>query len=78
MRSASHILEAMKLKPGNIYNWQAMTFLGWKTERLGSAYGYHLEDYFNSEGRYKGPDEYGIEPILEGMQWKVRKTKTLR
>ncbi len=28
--------------------------------------GYVLADYFDREGRYRGPDAHGIEPIVSG------------
>ena len=29
--------------------------------------GYHLDDYFDEQGRYKGPDQYGVEPEFREM-----------
>jgi hypothetical protein len=41
--------------------------VGW-TEGDGSGHeGYNVADYFDFQGRYKGPDEHGIEPIFREM-----------
>ena len=37
---------------------------GWTAGDGTSTDGYHVEDYF-AGGSYAGPDEHGIEPILE-------------
>jgi hypothetical protein len=33
-------------------------------QRIESPYGYHYRDYWTDDGRYRGPDEYGIEPVM--------------
>jgi hypothetical protein len=41
--------------------------IGW-TEGDGTGHeGYNVADYFDPEGRYRGPDEHGIEPIFRAM-----------
>jgi hypothetical protein len=39
--------------------------LGWTVGDGSRTDGYHVEDYFGADGHYLGPDEHGIEPILE-------------
>lgn len=29
--------------------------------------GYHVDNYFDSQGRYKGADEFGVEPTFREM-----------
>lgn len=54
----------MKLTKGNTYDLATLTCTGW-TEGDGSGSdGYNVSDYFDSAGRYLGPDEHGIEPIF--------------
>jgi len=33
-------------------------------QRIEAPYGYHYRDYWTDDGRYLGPDEYGIEPVM--------------
>ena len=55
----------MILETGQIYERAALTFIGW-TEGDGSEpLGYSVKYYFDSQGRYLGPDICGIEPIFE-------------
>jgi hypothetical protein len=48
------------MKTYNI-NGKLMVPTGW----TGEAIGYNVDDYFDSAGRYKGPDIHGIEPTWE-------------
>ena len=53
------------LTPGTRYDVDTLTLLGW-TEGDGSGHeGYHVADYFAPDGAYLGPDQHGIEPIVE-------------
>ena len=33
-------------------------------ERIEAPYGYHYRDYWTDDGRYLGPDEYCIKPVM--------------
>ena len=46
----------MKLEKGKIYRRSAVEL----AEALPD--GYHLDDYFDADGRYLGPDADGVEP----------------
>ena len=54
----------MVLRRGETYNvaWYVANLLGWTED--GDSTGYNVADYFDSDGRYKGPDKYGIEPLF--------------
>ena len=61
----------MKLKKGDKYDPTNLKLLYW---RNGSkvitdteAYGYSLYSYFD-DGRYLGPDKYGVEPEVERIE----------
>lgn len=50
---------------GKRYDIKLVVLMGW-TEGDGSGSdGYNLSDYFDRHGVYLGPDDYGIEPIVE-------------
>ncbi len=55
-----------KLETGKQYDdWADLELAGW-TEGDGSgAAGYIVEDYFDADCTYRGPDESGIEPLFE-------------
>lgn len=45
--------------------WAKAQHLGWDTGEIdGNVEGYHVYTYFDSKGRYLGPDQYGVEPIF--------------
>jgi len=56
------------LTPGTVYNVDALrpSFLGWwrRADVDVDIAGYHLDDYFDAEGRYRGPDAHGVEPFF--------------
>ena len=41
--------------------------VGWSTGDGSGSDGYQVADYFDSRGRYRGPDAHGIEPIFRDM-----------
>jgi hypothetical protein len=61
---AWEISEDGKMTVGAPYDTDELDLLGW-TEGDGSGSdGYNIYDYFRN-GLYIGPDEHGIEPIVE-------------
>jgi hypothetical protein len=63
-----------RLVQGQRYDVSQLVFLGWTENSLeapvlrvlGSAdSGYRVEYYFDGDGAYLGPDEFGVEPIFE-------------
>lgn len=63
----------MKLKIGQKYKVDDLDLRGWKheghlmgpKEEAKKTQGYSYFAYFDPEGKYLGPDEYGIEPAME-------------
>lgn len=60
----------MTLETGKKYDRATLTFAGWTAPDPRNCAadvieGYHPDYYFNSDGSYKGPDEYGVEPEYE-------------
>jgi len=55
----------MLLTKGEKYDLYALFFRGWTKGDGSSTVGYRSWDYFDSGGRYLGPDEHGIEPQFE-------------
>ena len=63
----------MKLKIGQKYEVDDLELRGWQREgtllkareEAEETKGYSCFAYFDAEGRYLGPDEYGIEPAME-------------
>ena len=55
----------MILETGKIYECAALTFIGWTAGDGSEPLGYDMRYYFDGQGRYLGPDIYGIEPIFE-------------
>ncbi len=55
---------AIQLIKGEQYDTDQVELAWWST---GDSHidGYCLWDYFDSDGRYLGADEHGIEPIVE-------------
>lgn len=52
------------LTPGTTYDWTTLALIGW-TKGDGSGHeGYVLDAYFDRDGKYKGVDRNGIEPIV--------------
>lgn len=49
------------------YNVATLVFVGWTTgdNSETSHDGYNAYDYFDADGTYRGPDEFGIEPLVE-------------
>jgi hypothetical protein len=61
--------EMEKCKKGKKYNVLIMGHLiGWSG---GDATGYSAEYYFDSEGRYLGPDHDGVEPLFNLEDYEV-------
>lgn len=49
-----------------------MQFTGW-TEGDGTGHeGYRVEDFFEADGTYRGPDASGIEPMVAVDAAKIR------
>ncbi len=62
----------MKLTQGTKYDRSELKLTGWtspdpKDSAPDVVEGYHVDYYFDSEGRYKGADEFGVEPIFESI-----------
>lgn len=60
----------MKLITGQKYDRSTLTFTGWTAPDPRNAApdvieGYHIDHYFSTDGTYKGPDEFGVEPTFE-------------
>ena len=69
----------IRLKPGRKYHIDHLrnVFRGWvRVKWTGvsctgveitnvEVLGYHLDDYFDAKGRYRGPDKYGVEPVFK-------------
>jgi hypothetical protein len=55
----------MKLQKGQRYNIEHLKFLGWSDGTDGDTDGYAFDSYFAADGKYLGPDDYGVEPIVE-------------
>lgn len=55
--------KADRLTPGYVYDKQALedAHIGWSASKVE---GYHLEYYFDGDGRYRGPDADGVEPLF--------------
>lgn len=65
-----------KLKAGDIpmigVAAQCRLFIGWTATDPADCTpdvveGYHVDDYFDTQGRYKGPDKHGVEPVFREM-----------
>ena len=63
----------MKLTKGQKYNVETLEFAGWtgndaiydeSGNRNPGMDGYNVSDYFDADGRYLGPDIYGVEPTF--------------
>ena len=54
----------MKLEKGKIYDLDNLNCIGWTDGDGTGNEGYNVGNYFDSCGRYIGPDEHGIEPIF--------------
>ncbi len=52
------------LVKGMKYNVKSLSLIGWTVGDGSGAEGYTLENYFDAEGTYRGPDICGIEPII--------------
>ncbi len=52
------------LTQGTVYEIESLTLHGWTTGDGSGHEGYHVGDYFDAGGRYLGPDQHGIEPIV--------------
>lgn len=60
--------DTMGLTPGVAYDQSYLRFVGWTSESGGLTLdvpGYHEANYWDSEGRYLGPDCEGIVPVYE-------------
>lgn len=53
----------MTLETGKTYDVKGLKLTGW-TASDEQTVGYHVADYFDGKNRYRGPDEYGIEPTF--------------
>ena len=56
----------MRLQTGTKYDVAHLQFICWagplKPPNEEDVKGYNWGDYFETDGEYKGPDKYGIEP----------------
>lgn len=52
------------LTTGQQYDTDRLALMGWTAGDGTGHEGYSCWDYFDAEGRYKGPDQHGIEPIF--------------
>ena len=59
------MFEDLTLIPGRPYNVPRLRLIRWTVGDGTSTDGYHLADYFDPLGRYRGPDVHGIAPIVE-------------
>lgn len=70
--------QLVSLVKGRQYDVSNLRLLGW-TDGLcsysdldrdygGHNDGYNFRDYFDADGRYLGPDEFGIQPICESTE----------
>lgn len=55
----------MILTKGEKYDVTILRFVGWTDGDGTSTEGYHPHHYFDSDDRYLGADQFGIEPIFE-------------
>jgi len=53
-----------RLTVGELYTVESRGELGGWSDGADTTVGYHLDSYFDSEGRYLGPDARGIEPLF--------------
>lgn len=51
-----------KLVKGEKYDVDSLVVSGW----TGDSDGLFYADYFDADGRYKGPDAEGVEPLFAG------------
>ena len=56
----------MELQKDKRYEVACLKLSGWTTGDGSGSEGYNLHDYF-ADGVYLGPDEHGIEPIVEAL-----------
>jgi len=55
---------ASRLTVGELYTVESRGEFGGWSDGADTTVGYHLDSYFDSEGRYLGPDARGIEPLF--------------
>ena len=55
---------AYALTVGELYTVESRGEFGGWSDGADATVGYHLDSYFDSEGRYLGPDARGIEPLF--------------
>lgn len=61
-----------KLIKGQKYDVTTLMLDGWTDEQTATDGGYQLRNYFDSEGRYLGPDSEGVEPLVtQGVQYRI-------
>lgn len=53
---------------GQIYSVESLKLVGWTQGDGSGSEGYVLSAYFDADGRYLGPDNCGIEPIVEAAE----------
>lgn len=39
-------------------------FVGWRNPLKIDTSGYCIDDFFDDDSRYRGPDKYGVEPMF--------------
>jgi hypothetical protein len=53
------------LKKGKRYDVDSIRLVAWKNGDEHTNDSYSLWDYFDANGRYLGPDKFGVEPFVE-------------
>ena len=54
----------MVLEKGKKYDVEMLIMTGWTDVRGSGHEGYSADYYFEPDGTYLGPDQYGIEPVF--------------
>ncbi len=56
------------LERGVRYELDLLDLVGWDAPKGSDLSGYDLASYFTSDGRYKGADMHGVEPVVEVVE----------
>ncbi len=56
--------DSHKLEVGCWYATKPLQHVGWTVGDGSGNEGYNWQDYFDPIGRYRGPDQHGIEPMF--------------
>lgn len=65
LQTPSNDIEINGLNPGTAYDRSRMVLVGWRNEagEIDAPEGYIAEHFWNSDGKYLGPDANGIIPV---------------